>query len=151
KARATFTARLGTDHPDTLRSMGNLAGGLLYAGRYDRALPLLEETLALRKAKLGPDHRDTFKSMSDLADGYFLTGQLDRALPLYEETLALRKAKLGPDHSDTIDSMLGLARCFRNAAKIDPSYRLPAKRARVVSLLEDALPVCQSRLGPDHP
>ena len=67
KARATFTAQLGPDHPDTLWSMNNLAFGYQAAGKLDRALPLFEETLALRKAKLGPDHPDTLASMNNLA------------------------------------------------------------------------------------
>ena len=52
-------AKLGPDHPDTLRSMNNLANSYAAAGQNDRALKLREETLALRKAKLGPDHPDT--------------------------------------------------------------------------------------------
>ena len=47
KARASFTAQLGPDHPDTLGSMNNLAEGFKAAGKFDRAIPLLEETLAL--------------------------------------------------------------------------------------------------------
>ena len=51
---------LGTDHPDTLTSMNNLASGLsMTARKLDLALPLHEETLKLKKAKLGPDHPDT--------------------------------------------------------------------------------------------
>ena len=96
--------------------MNNLASGYRAAGQLDRALPLLEETLALRKAKLGPDHPDTLTSMNNLADGYRAAGQLDRALPLYEETLALRKAKLGPDHPDTLDE------------HEQPRRRLPGRR-----------------------
>ena len=42
--------------------MDNLAVGYQDAGKFDRALPLFEETLALRKAKLGPDHPDTLRA-----------------------------------------------------------------------------------------
>ena len=54
KARATFTARLGPRHRDTLGTMDNLAQGFKDLGQYNRALPLLEETLALRKACSAP-------------------------------------------------------------------------------------------------
>jgi tetratricopeptide (TPR) repeat protein len=151
KARATFTATLGPDHPETLASMSDLAQGYRDAGTYDRAVALWEETLALRKAKLGPDHPDTLHSMNNLAVGYHETGKLDQALPLYEETLALRKAKLGPDHRDTLRSMLNLAGSYRAAGKVDRVYRLAEKKARAVSLLEEALPLHKSKLGPDHP
>ena len=49
-------AKLGPDHPDTLRSMSILAESYADAGQTDRAMKLYEETLALQKAKLGPDH-----------------------------------------------------------------------------------------------
>ena len=54
KARATFTAQLGPDHPDTLGSMNNLAEGYQAAGKLDRALPLFEETLALSEGEARP-------------------------------------------------------------------------------------------------
>ena len=79
KARATFAAELGPDHPDTLASMNNLANSYGDAGQNDRALKLHEETLALRKAKLGPDHPDTLTSMNNLAISYHAAGQRDRA------------------------------------------------------------------------
>ena len=52
-------AKLGPDHPDTLKSMNNLAISYAGLGRHAEALKLNEETLALMKAKLGPDHPDT--------------------------------------------------------------------------------------------
>ena len=64
---ALLKAKLGPDHPDTLRSMNNLASSYVAAGQYERALKLREETLALQKAKLGPDHPDTLRSMNNLA------------------------------------------------------------------------------------
>ena len=63
-------AKLGPDHPDTLRSMNNLANSYSALGRHADALKLREETLALRKAKLGPDHPDTLESMNNLANSY---------------------------------------------------------------------------------
>ena len=44
--------------------MNNLALGYQAAGKLDKALPLYEETLTLRKSKLGPDHPDTLASMA---------------------------------------------------------------------------------------
>ena len=106
---ALMKAKLGPDHPDTLRSMNNLATSYYSLGRHAEALKLHEETLALRKAKLGPDHPDTLASMNNLAASYYSLGRHAEALKLCEETLALRKAKLGPDHPDTLLSMNNLA------------------------------------------
>jgi eukaryotic-like serine/threonine-protein kinase len=141
KARATFTAALGPDHPETLRSMYNLAISYGGAGQNDRALKLREETLALQKAKLGPDHPNTLLSMADLATSYSAAGQNDRASKLREETLALQKAKLGPDHPNTLLSMNNLAISYRDAGQNDQALKLR----------EATLALQRSKLGPDHP
>jgi tetratricopeptide (TPR) repeat protein len=99
--------------------MCNLGRGYQFAGELDRALPLLEETLALQKARLDPDHPSTLKTMNSLATSYQDAGQLDRALPLLEETVARSKARLGPDHPDTLGNMVNLALGYRAAGKPD--------------------------------
>ncbi len=43
---------LGEDHPDTLKALHNLAMAHQDAGRLDKAIPILEATLARRTAKL---------------------------------------------------------------------------------------------------
>ena len=140
-ARATWSETLGPEHPQTLISMGNVAKGYRDAGMFELALPLLEETLKLRKAKFGPDHPDTLNSMNDLASGYNLAGKLDRALPLEEETLKLQKAKLGFDHPDTLASMSNLATWYRHDGKLDLA----------LVVWEETLERKKTRLGPDHP
>ena len=75
-------AKLGPDHPDTLKSMHNLAASYDALGRHADAVKLREETLALRKAKLGPDHPDTLESMNNLASSYLAAGRTREALPL---------------------------------------------------------------------
>ncbi len=54
KARATFTAQLGPDDPETLSSMNDLAAAYLTAGKFEQSLPLFEKVLELRRAQLGP-------------------------------------------------------------------------------------------------
>jgi hypothetical protein len=141
RARQTYTARLGPDHPYTLISMNNLALAYWDAGKLDLALPLSEETLKLTKAKLGPDHPVTLTSMNNLAGAYQTAGKLDLALPLSEETLKLTKAKLGPEHPDTLKSMNNLAEAYQAAGKLD--LALP--------LFEETLKLMKAKLGPDHP
>ena len=69
------------------------------ARKFDRALPLFEESLALRKARLGPDHPDRLISMENLAHAYEAAGKHDRALPLWRELVDLWKRKAGADSS----------------------------------------------------
>ncbi len=132
---------LGTDHPDTLNSMDDLAAAYQDAGKLDLALPLHEETLKLKKAKIGPDHPDTLMSRNNLAMAYQAAGKLDLALPLFEETLKLTKAKLGPDHPYTLTSMNNLAAAYQAAGKLDLALALD----------EETLKLKKAKLGPDHP
>ena len=55
--------------------MSNLAQAYHGLGEMDKALPLFEKTLKLRKAKLGPEHPDTLVSMSALAMAYKSVGK----------------------------------------------------------------------------
>jgi serine/threonine protein kinase/tetratricopeptide (TPR) repeat protein len=139
--RSTFTTHLGPNHPDTLRSMNNLASAYMDDGKLDLALPLYEETLKLRRAKLGPDHADTLLSMNNLAEGYRSAGKLYLALELHEETLKLRRSKFGPDHPDTLLSINNLAAAYDDAGKFD--LALPLK--------EETLKLRRAKLGMDHP
>jgi tetratricopeptide (TPR) repeat protein len=50
---------LGEDHPDTLKSLNDLADFFESQGQYDRALQLSEECLAKRSCIFGSDHPDT--------------------------------------------------------------------------------------------
>jgi predicted Zn-dependent protease len=60
-------AKVGSDHPITIRSMAALAASYTLAGREVEALKLSEETVALSQAKLGPTHPDTLDYMKRLA------------------------------------------------------------------------------------
>ena len=92
------------DHPDTLKSLYNLALLFDSKGDYDRALPMYEECLAKRKRVLGEDHPDTLSTLNGLAILFRNRRDYDRALPIYEECLAKRKRVLGEDHPHTKDT-----------------------------------------------
>jgi tetratricopeptide (TPR) repeat protein len=104
--------------------MNNLARAYHDAGQLDKALPLLEQALAKRRAKLGPDHDYTLASMNNLAGAYHDAGQLDKALPLLKQALAKRQAKLGPDHPDTLSSMNNLAWAYQKNGAFAQAERL---------------------------
>ncbi len=141
KARSTYAAGLGPDHPDTLASMNDLVLGYRDACRLDDALRLSEEVLARRRATLGPDHLDTLASMYILAMNYHDAGRHDEALRLREEVLAAYRTKLGPDHRKTLAGMHNVAY----------SYLQTGRYAEALRLLEEVLARQKATLGPDHP
>jgi serine/threonine protein kinase/tetratricopeptide (TPR) repeat protein len=140
-ARALYTKFRGKDHPDTLKTMNNLAVSYSALGRLAEALKLFEETLALRKAKLGPGHPDTLTSMNNLANSYQELGRLADALKLFEETLALSKAKFGLGHPRTLTGMNNLVNCYQELGR----------HAEALKLSEEVVALRKAKLGPHHP
>jgi hypothetical protein len=129
-------AKLGVDHPDTLKSMNNLANSYAALGRDADALKLRKETLALRKSTLGPDHPDTLKGMNNLADSYAALDRYADALKLCEEAVALSKTTLGPDHPDTLKTMNNLASSYIAVGETDSA----------VAVLQETLTLRQRRV-----
>jgi tetratricopeptide (TPR) repeat protein len=141
KARTLYTTHLGRDHPETIKSMGNLASMYHQLGRYADALKLREETLALAKAKLGPDHPNALRSANNLANSYAFLGRHGDALKLREETLALMKAKFGPDAPETLTGMMNLAN----------SHAALGRHTDALKLHEEVLALRRAKLAADHP
>jgi serine/threonine protein kinase len=77
----------GDDHPETLRSVNDLA--ILYEdqGRYDEAEPLFLETLETRKRVLGDDHPLTLVSLYNLACFAATRGKREEALDFLQRAL----------------------------------------------------------------
>ena len=78
--------------------MHQLADVYIDMDRQSEAIPLLEETVKLRKEKLGRENFHTLNSMQRLAFAYRMAGRLDEGVALMEEVLQIAKTKLVPDH-----------------------------------------------------
>jgi len=130
----------GPGHPDTLRCMNLLSASYQDVGRYDDALRLCEETLALARANLPADHPETLMGMYRLASVYYSLGRYTEALKLREETLTLQRAALGPDHRNTLRTLNDLAN----------SYLSVDRNAEALKLHEELLALRRAKLGPDH-
>jgi len=64
RSRKVYLTILGVEHPDTLRSMNNLAATYRDQGRRAEAAALQEEVLEKRRRILGVEHPDTLRSMT---------------------------------------------------------------------------------------
>ena len=98
--------------------MTNLALGYKAAGKLGQALPLLEETLKLRKAKLGADHPKTLISMHNLAMSYHAAGRLEQALPFFQ-ALATAIEKRRFRHVNASGIVNNLIICFEQLKQFD--------------------------------
>jgi serine/threonine protein kinase len=126
-ARATYIAKLGHEHPDTLRSAMRLASSYAALGRGPEALELFEKTLALQEAKLGPNHRDTLGTLSQKALAYVRLGRYADALEPAKEVLARRKAAFGREDGDTLLNVIGVA----------GTYQALGRHAEALKVLEE--------------
>jgi non-specific serine/threonine protein kinase/serine/threonine-protein kinase len=132
---------LGADHPDTLRSMYNLARLYWAQGRYDEAEPLLLETLETQERVLGADHPDTLGTRQYLGVLCSTQGRYDEAETLHIETLERQERVLGRDHPETLHSMHNLARVYYDQGRYD--------EAEVLFL--ETVEAQKRLLGADHP
>jgi serine/threonine protein kinase/tetratricopeptide (TPR) repeat protein len=140
RALELLQAQLGRAHPNTLRSMSNLAVAYQAAGRLQEALPLHEKALKLFQVCVGPEHPDTMRAMNNLAAAYKAAGRLREALSLYEQALKLFQTHLGPEHPDTLHGMNNLAH----------TYLAVGRLAEALPLYEQTLKLRQTKLGPEH-
>ncbi|KAI6777615.1 Nephrocystin-3, partial [Emericellopsis cladophorae] len=110
---------VGEKHPDTIRSMAELAATYHAQGRYDEAEGICWEVLDLRREVVGEKHPDTIRSMADLATTYHSQGRYDAAEGICREVLDLRREVIGEKHPDTIKSMAELAATYHAQGRYD--------------------------------
>jgi tetratricopeptide (TPR) repeat protein len=134
-------AKLGAEHPDTLKAMRNLAASCSYAGRLEEALGLREKVLRLGREKLGPEHPDTLEAMQNLAFSYVDAGRPEEAWGLFEEALRLMREVLGAEHPDTLKAMQGVAYAYYNVGRLEEA----------LGLFEKVLRLRREKLGAEHP
>ena len=132
---------LGPGHPETLKSLDNLADAYRAVGRDAEAIPLYERTLVDRERVLGPDHPDTLGSRNNLALAYRAVGRAAEAIPLHERNLSDRERVLGPSHPDILYYQGNLAN----------AYRVAGRAAEAIPLYERTLADQERILDPDHP
>jgi serine/threonine-protein kinase len=78
-------------------------------GEYDRARPVLQEALALRRQVYGESHPDVATSLESLAWAEYDEGNFAQATRLRREVLTLRRQLLGDSDTKTTTSLLELA------------------------------------------
>ena len=133
--------QLGSEHPDTAKSLNSLAMLYRLQGKYEQAEPLYQRALSIREQKLGAEHPDTAKSLNGLAVLYRHQGKYEQAEPLYQRALSIREQQLGAEHLDT-------ARSLNNLAEL---YRYQGKYEQAEPLYQRALSIKEKHLGAEHP
>ncbi|KAJ7743362.1 hypothetical protein B0H16DRAFT_1377269 [Mycena metata] len=105
---------LGQDHPDTLHTMGYLAGLYSSLGEHVKAHGIQVLVLEKQKQILGENHPDTLRTMSNLANLYSALGEFQIAKELEGIVVEKQKQVLGDNHPDTLRTIANLAISYSN-------------------------------------
>jgi len=132
---------LGTEHPDTLMSMNNLAATLQAQGELEGARKIQEQVLEIMRRVLGAEHPDTLTSMNNLALTLQVQGDLEGARKIHEQVLEIMRRVLGAEHPDTLTSMSNLAETLRAQGDLEGARKIQ----------EQVLEIMRRVLGAEHP
>jgi tetratricopeptide (TPR) repeat protein len=108
------TAARGTEHPDTLSTVHNLANTLRNQGDYAGARERYEMVLEAYTRLLGAEHSDTLGTAMGLANTLDDQGDYAGARERYEMVLEAYTRLLGAEHPDTLGTAHNLAVTLRN-------------------------------------
>ncbi len=114
---------------------------LYQQGKYNEAIPLAEQALAIRKKVLGDNNRLTADSLNNLAELYKSQGRYSEAEPLHKEALDIRRKQLGDNHPDTASSLNNLAALYYSQGRYSEAE----------PLYKQALAIRKQQLGDNHP
>jgi tetratricopeptide (TPR) repeat protein len=132
---------LGSEHPDTVTTLDNLATIAGIQRKYEEALHMYERALHIREQVLGPEHPDTAITVNGLALLYCDWRRYEESQQMYERALHIREQVLGPEHPDTATTLDNLAMLYRIWGKYEQSE----------PLFKRALLIREHSFGPDHP
>jgi tetratricopeptide (TPR) repeat protein len=117
------------------------ADELYQAGRYQEAIPLAEEVLAIRREQLGERHPDVAASLNNLAVLYHLQGRYGEAETRFLEALDISREQLGERHPAVASNLNNLAEL----------YRAQGRYGEAETRFLEALDILQEQLGERHP
>jgi hypothetical protein len=108
---------LGTEHPDTLTSIGNLASTYKNQGRWKEAEDLQVQVMETRKRVLGVGHPGTLTSIGNLALTYQNQGRWKEAEDLEVQVMETSLRVLGIENLSTLTSIGNLALTYWNQGR----------------------------------
>ena len=126
-------AKLAPGHWGISTTLNNLSGVHLEQHQYDQALPLLRESIRIRRNIVG-EHPDVATALDNLGSVLLAIDSLDQAESVLDESLSMYQSTLGPEHNWN-------AYVLRNFSKI---YWKRGNMKQYVDVLERALAIDMS-------
>lgn len=131
---------LGSSSLELSLVMRNLARQYMKSRRFDKAEPLLERALAIRREAAGATSPTQLSALDDLVELHLESGSLERATAEATEAVGLAREALGPDHPGLADALARLAEVRRSAG--DPEGASGNARS--------AIEICRRAYGAAH-
>ncbi len=117
-------------------AIGEVERGL---GRYDRAEPLLERGLALRRATFGPESLEGAESLEHLGLLKRERSAFAEAERLLRQSLAIKEARLGDRNLETAKTLNELGDLLVNNGKAVEAERLHRDAGKIATRVEGAV------------
>jgi tetratricopeptide (TPR) repeat protein len=128
---------------DELRDAFDQYRALIEQGKYQEAIPFVQEAVRLAETKFGKDDDDTSLYLNNLGLLYATLGDYDKAEPLLKRVLEIHEKALGPDHPRTVSirnslNYLSQRHGLRTWTNITGKF---SREAHFVSLSDDVVEI----------
>jgi tetratricopeptide (TPR) repeat protein len=116
-------------------------------GDFAGAVPLFEQSLAIKRQVFSPGHAQLMVALSNLAHAFREAGRADDALAPAEEAYRIAQASLGQDQPQRARYLIALAlvHLARNHPDLAEPLARDALRLRRLDLPEQAVPVSAAK------
>jgi tetratricopeptide (TPR) repeat protein len=141
KPRAAVPSQPPVPREAELRRLNQRISELYLAAKYDDAIPLAQEYVALAKRLVGDDHPTYAAAISSLSLLYRAQGRYVDAEPLIKRSLAIDEKALGPVHLNVAAELDNLAQLYQEEDRFSDAE----------PLYKRALAIVQEKLGPEDP
>ncbi len=135
---------VGDRSTDFGANLSYLGGLLSERDRYDEALPLQQEALALVEATVGADHPYAAFALNDLSISQVELGEQEAALASLDRALTISRDHLGSDHPFTATMLYNRASVLRDLGRSDEAL---AAYAEALAARRRALPEGHQEIG----
>ncbi len=132
---------LGSEHPETARSLNNLGSLLQELGELSGARSYYDRALAIREKVLGSEHPGTALSLNNLGSLLQELGDLSGARFYCERALTIWEKVLGPEHPHTALSLNNMGSLIKELGDLSGAR----------SYYDRALAIREKVLSPVHP
>ena len=130
----------GNESPGTLQALHDLGGMHFAKGEYDKAIPLLEQALAIRKKVLGETMDATLLTRLNLGLSFLSSGD-SRTEPFLVEMLEFQERIKGRDSVEIEGVLTALGTHYARERKFEAAK----------PLFQRAADIAEKKLGPFHP